>query len=171
MSVSKRTFKREWKLLQERFGTDHPPPVAARYYEFADRMLDEEAFVRGCRAAFVRERFFPRPADLMAAVAEDAWEDVLKAARTWSPHRSRDDLPTLSEVSWKAVSALGGLGGIGSSRQEEWRIRDRFVEEFVKAAGRMVDEPAEDGPLAVPPTDRRQDALPSGSSGAVVSTD
>lgn len=111
--IDQGVFADEMQALQERFGKDLSDGALARYYAYLDERLDTESFASASRSIWATNRFFPRPADFLAAEATAQWRVLLRLAEAWRPPYSTPDVyGALSERGGEAVRELGGISAV-----------------------------------------------------------
>lgn len=149
-----------WEKLCQRFGRRMDKTEAGDYRTYLEGQgVTTDAFVAAAGALWATREFFPRPADFLLVEREKEWDAVMDAIDAHRPpHKSGWEHLTPGSRAQRAVSSLGGLGGLKELHQRN-PIQAR--QEFFAAYELQVIESSEELYLQIKRPDQK--VLPIGS--------
>lgn len=110
MMIDQEIFKREWRVLCERWNRKPSVQLTARYFQAITEHLDTEAFLWACRVLFAKNEFFPTPDQFIQAVRQPAdaaalnqWDLCLRVME------GEDVLSRMTPEGQRTVALFGGV--------------------------------------------------------------
>lgn len=112
------TYATGMAMLRDTFNTSHSEPVQRIYHDLLIE-FDDEVFIAAVGRIIATHTFYPKPVEITNAIkavaaersgiesGEQAWQRILRIARTWHPQvMVRDEL---GEDIYAALASVGGI--------------------------------------------------------------
>ena len=148
--MSPQAFTAGITILEDIYPKSLSEAASSIYAEVCGHLSDD-VWLEAVRRVCGRNRFFPVPAEILAAAQEvaarahgvqspdEAWESVLGVAKSWGEGKS---IRALLEPSvFDAVQAIGGIRdvAVADDGYELHQIRSQFVTTYTRGFDRITD--------------------------------